>query len=84
MEARIAGSDEVTGSNPVSSTMNGHLAQLGEHLLDVEGVRGSSPLVSTISASKMPVKWAFFFYPWKNPWKIYGITIFCICDLMLC
>ena len=28
--------------------MPGHLAQLGEHLLDVEGVRGSSPLVSTI------------------------------------
>ena len=25
----------------------GHLAQLGEHFLDVEGVRGSSPLVPT-------------------------------------
>ena len=24
---------------------HGHLAQLGEHFLDVEGVRGSSPLV---------------------------------------
>lgn len=32
--------------------MPGHLAQLGEHLLDVEGVRGSSPLVST----SIPVK----------------------------
>ena len=28
--------------------MDGHLAQMGEHLLDVQGVRGSSPLVSTI------------------------------------
>ena len=26
----------------------GRLAQLGEHLLDVQGVRGSSPLASTI------------------------------------
>ena len=41
-------------------------------------------LVSTISDLKMPVKWAFFFYPWKNPWKIYGNTIFCIYDLGLC
>ena len=26
---------------------SGHLAQLGAHFLDVEGVRGSSPLVPT-------------------------------------
>ena len=32
--------------------VSGHLAQLGEHLLDVEGVRGSSPLVSTIRNGK--------------------------------
>ena len=30
----------------------GRLAQLGEHFLDVEGVRGSSPLASTIFISR--------------------------------
>ena len=29
-------------------TLNGRLAQLGEHLLDVQRVSGSSPLASTI------------------------------------
>ena len=32
----------------------GHLAQLGEHFLDVEGVRGSSPLVPIL------------FYKWES------------------
>lgn len=46
----------VTGSNPVSRTSlafekdGGHpgdIAQLGEHLAGSQGVRGSSPLIST-------------------------------------
>ena len=42
---------------------HGHLAQLGEHLLDVEGVRGSSPLVSTMFNIKCPVTGHFLFVP---------------------
>jgi hypothetical protein len=45
---------------------NGRLAQLGEHLLDVQGVRGSSPLASTISvvATRAPVaQWIAFLIP---------------------
>ena len=30
---------------PYAPLISGHLAQLGAHFLDVEGVRGSSPLV---------------------------------------
>jgi hypothetical protein len=32
------------------ATRRGDVAQLGEHLLCKEGVRGSSPLISTIPA----------------------------------
>ena len=37
---------EVDGSSPFSLT-NGGLAQLGEHLLCKQGVKGSIPLIST-------------------------------------
>ena len=42
------------------NSLCGHLAQLGEHLLDVEGVRGSSPLVSTIIPVKSGLNSCFF------------------------
>ena len=42
----------------------GRLAQLGEHLLDVQGVRGSSPLASTICV----------LCPWRN-WIAHLIPI---------
>ena len=50
------------------SSVNGYgrLAQLGEHLLDVQGVRGSSPLASTIFmiSSRAPVaQWIAFLIP---------------------
>ena len=44
----------------------GRLAQLGEHLLDVQGVRGSSPLASTIFmiTSRAPMaQWIAFLIP---------------------
>ena len=38
----------VAGSNPVAgSTFSGSLAQLGEHLFDVQKVMGSIPLAPT-------------------------------------
>ncbi len=38
----------VTGSIPVAGSIPGHLAQLGEHLFDVQKVGGSIPSVPTI------------------------------------
>ena len=46
--ARWAHNPKVTGSNPVPATnFLGDVAQLGEHLICIQGVAGSTPVIST-------------------------------------
>ncbi len=46
--ARWAHNPKVTGSNPVPATnIFGDVAQLGEHLICIQGVAGSTPVIST-------------------------------------
>ena len=46
--ARWAHNPKVAGSNPVPATkIYGDVAQLGEHLICIQGVAGSTPVIST-------------------------------------
>ena len=46
--ARWAHNPKVAGSNPVPATKHfGDVAQLGEHLICIQGVAGSIPVIST-------------------------------------
>ena len=46
--ARWAHNPKVAGSNPVpASNFSGDVAQLGEHLICIQGVAGSIPVIST-------------------------------------
>ena len=48
--ARWAHNPKVAGSNPVPATnFLGDVAQLGEHLICIQGVAGSTPVISTSS-----------------------------------
>ena len=70
---RMAGSHEVIGSNPLSSTLTlmfivsiqspGGLAQLGERMAGSHEVIGSNPLSSTFCFLLRPVLGAHFFEP---------------------
>jgi hypothetical protein len=53
--AHLLWEQRVTGSNPVSPTNNGGLAQLGERLLCKQNVIGSIPVTSTISSPLLPI-----------------------------
>ena len=69
----MAGSHEVIGSNPLSSTLTlifivsiqspGGLAQLGERMAGSHEVIGSNPLSSTFCFLLRPVLGAHFFEP---------------------
>ena len=44
--ARWAHNPKVAGSNPVPATNYGDVAQLGEHLICIQRVAGSTPVIS--------------------------------------
>ena len=55
--ARWAHNPKVAGSNPVPATnLLGDVAQLGEHLICIQGVAGSTPVISTsFLATRIPI-----------------------------
>ena len=54
---------ELSAITAANKSEYGRLAQLVEHLLDVQGVRGSSPLASTIKKTRLR---ACFFYGFRE------------------